>query len=160
MGRKPGSRLAKRKAKREVAKATRTTKYADQKGGGGSNSAVAKQKRTGRRKGDRPLDSAVAVAAAQQQAEGGGEEGAQGCDDVKALRAFTKKLRMIEALKQRQRSGHTLDSAQLTKVKSEEYVLKQIIRLTSQPAGGGGEADGDEQELVVVRPHDLGARRR
>mmetsp|Transcript_12314 Transcript_12314/g.32219 ORF Transcript_12314/g.32219 Transcript_12314/m.32219 type:complete len:159 (+) Transcript_12314:131-607(+) len=154
MGRKPGSRLAKRKAKRELAKATRTTKYADQKGGGGRpGGGISKSKRTGRRKGDRPLDSVVQPAMPSEEVAG------PNCDDEKALRAFTKKLRMIEELKQRQRKGEELNREQLAKISREEYVLKQIIRLTSQPEGSHAQGSDDEDEPVVVRPHHLSAPR-
>jgi uncharacterized protein with WD repeat len=126
MARKPGARLTQRKAKREVAKATRDTKYANQKGGG-SNS----KRRIGRKRSDALLDLPDHL---KQQEEADEDEGwgePEQVDDDKAIRAFTKKLRQIEELKLRQKKGDALNEEQLAKIASERAILKKIIELTA-----------------------------
>ncbi|KAG8464558.1 hypothetical protein KFE25_009926 [Diacronema lutheri] len=132
MGRKPGSRLTQRKAKREVAKATRTTKYANQKGGG-SNTPRFK----GRRRSDTILDQpkirGADAGADEDEDEDEVKEPAQ-IDDDKAIRAFQKKLRQIEQLKLRQRKGEDLNDEQLDKIGHEAAILRKIIELTAPAA--------------------------
>mmetsp|Transcript_4923 Transcript_4923/g.16422 ORF Transcript_4923/g.16422 Transcript_4923/m.16422 type:complete len:129 (-) Transcript_4923:1122-1508(-) len=124
MGRKPGSRLAKRKAKREVAKASRDTKYANQKGKG-SGGAHAKSQRHRRKRS--PVDEPPVPV--EHDADDNGELAEQ-TDDDRALRAFLKKHRQIEALKRRKAQGEVLNKEQLAKINSEVKVLKHIVRLT------------------------------
>lgn len=131
MGRKPGSRLTQRKAKREVAKATRTTKYADQKGGG-SNTKRFK----GRKRSDVILDQPAYMRDAPDQEEDEPEQ----TDDDRAIRAFQKKLRQIEELKLRRKRGDELNDDQLDKINQEAAILKKIIELTAPADGDGAEA--------------------
>jgi len=132
MARKPGARLTQRKAKREVAKATRDTKYANQKGGG-SNS----KRRIGRKRSDALLDLPEHLKQQQEEEEDDGEP--EQVDDDKAIRAFTKKLRQIEELKARQKKGDALNDEQLAKIAGERAILKKIIELTAPVDGDDGE---------------------
>lgn len=145
MGRKPGSRLTQRKAKREIAKATRTTKYANQKGGG-SNTKRFK----GRKRSDTILDQPSYARAPKEDAEEEPEEPEQ-IDEDKAIRAFQKKLRQIEELKLRRKRGEELNDDQLDKVGQEAAILKKIIQLTAPT--------GDEEE-GEAKPHVAASQQR
>ena len=138
MARKPGARLTQRKAKREIAKATRDTKYANQKGGG-SNS----KRRIGRKRSDALLDLPEHLKQQEEEEEDDGEP--EQVDEDKAIRAFTKKLRQIEELKARQKKGDALNDEQLAKIASERAILKKIIELTAP-------ADGEEAEPAAEAP--------
>lgn len=144
MGRKPGSRLTQRKAKREIAKATRTTKYANQKGGG-SNTKRFK----GRKRSDAILDQPLHTRKPKEDAE---EEAIQPeqIDDDKAIRAFQKKLRQIEELKVRREKGDELNDDQLDKIGQEAAILKKIIQLTAPTRHEGQD---DAKPYVAVRQH-------
>jgi uncharacterized protein with WD repeat len=140
MGRKPGSRLTGRKIKRELAKSTRDTKYANQKGGG-SNS----KRRIGRKRSDPALDLPDHL----RQADEDDDEDANGeeqdvLDDDKAIRAFTKKLRQIEDLKRRKQLGEPLNEDQLAKLSQERAVLKKILDLTASEDGAAVAQEADE----------------
>jgi uncharacterized protein with WD repeat len=138
MARKPGARLTQRKAKRDIAKATRETKYANQMGGG-TNS----KRRIGRKRSDAVLDLPDHLKQDADEDDGEPEQ----VDDDKAIRAFTKKLRQIEELKLRQKRGDALNDEQLAKIASERAILKKIIELTA-PADG----DGEYAEAAVQAP--------
>lgn len=130
-GRKPGSRLTKRKVKREIAKSTRTTKYADQKGGGSKTKS-----RAARGRSDKILDTPRYLQQEAQQADEEEEDRLPApLEEDKAIRAFTKKLRQIEDLKQRKQKGETLNDEQLDKIGQEKAVLQKIVLLTAPKEG-------------------------
>ncbi|KAJ1632892.1 hypothetical protein T492DRAFT_904741 [Pavlovales sp. CCMP2436] len=140
-GRKPGSRLTKRKEKRNIAKSTRTTKYANQKGGGSHTKAFK-----GRKRSDKALDQPPKRS--DDDDDEGGEEGDEAeplIEDDKAIRAFQQKLRQIEELKERKKRGDDLNDDQLEKIAMERSFLQKIIELTAP-----GEGNDDEPEAKPV----------
>ena len=154
MAKKAAGRRTQRIAKRQAAKESRDTKYANQKGG-----AISKRPKTLSKKGfarhefdgahlkDDGEDLAVirggraiwsrsteldpnAQPDAEEDAEDDSEQRFSSVD--KKLRALRKKLRKIDFIKQRKKKGFELEPNQITLLRSEGVLAAQITVLEEE----------------------------
>ena len=182
MGKSRAARREQRKEKREIAQATRDTKYANQKGGVGkkrrrlsSAPSQAPSRAVRHDDDDGGGDDMVVIRAGQavRASSGSGvrarappDDPSDGDDDEalpqrfsseeKKLRALKKKLRSIEELKRRRKQGAELDSHQQAKVRAESEVLRLISQFGSACADVGGAvtepAHSSEEEVLDDAP--------
>lgn len=162
-----------KRAKVQDAKSSRDTKYKKQKGGaapvkmsalGGISKAVSKKLK--RRNptaaledddGDDEQDMVV-IRGGQAVRTGGGQpakpppndedededDGPQRFSSAeKKLRALKKKLRQLQDLKQRRRSGEEMDAQQAKKLRTEQTILSEIAKFEKQL---GAEPEEHEEE--------------
>lgn len=168
MGKARAARRDQRQAKRAVARGSRDTKYANQKGGiskssrRGSHGTVASDEapmaviRDGKAVwigADAPAEPAASLPDDEQPSGGHSDR----MSAHKKLRSLQKKLRRVTDLKLRQRQGEEFDGAQLALVRSEAALREQIRSFEqttdgaaddASDAGAGdddaGVADGDD----------------
>ena len=167
MGKARAGRREQRQVKRAVVKAARTTKYANQKGGGG----IAKSHKAWRggragagasadeeapmavirdgkavwmdANGSLHADAPGARAAARDE-ESQENDGKRFSSAEKKLRALRKKLRRVQELRARRRRGVELDGAQQELLRGEAALREAIERFESESAGASGVAEEEE----------------
>lgn len=153
MGKARAARREQRQAKRAVARDSRTTKYANQKGGIGKS--VNRLSATFRTATDNEPPIAVirngkalwlgAESADTSATEPVDETVGEHDDQLSAhkkLRALHKKLRRIADLKERRRSGLELDGQQRALLLRESAVMEQLERIEQLAATRGDFDDG------------------
>ena len=171
MGKSRAARREKRKEKREIAQATRDTKYKNQKGSigkkrrrlGAAPSPRAMDALSRRREEEEDNDSDMVVIRNGEAMRSSGGSGARvqpmlepsdgGDDDdaeperfsseEKKLRALKKKLRAIDALKRKRKQGLELDAHQQAKLRVEPEVLRLISHFGASCCA---EADAQRKE--------------
>ena len=162
MGRSAAARREKRQMKRDVAKSTRTTKYANQKGGGvqkprhrarplpsreraaadddGESIAVI---RGGKAVWAR-ADGNIGRADAAVDVTGMGEERDDDDSAVKKLRALRKKLRRVQELRQRRGRGEELNGHQMELLRKEPDLRREIDAFAGEVERAQDSGDDDE----------------
>ena len=159
MGKSRAGRREQRHAKRDVARATRDTKYANQKGGG-----IGKKGRKLRAPGGDDDDAPMAVirdgkavyvgaekplhtepAAAEAPPDEAHAANERFTSAQKKARALRKKLRRVSELKARRRRGEELDSAQQALLR-EEPTLKQELAHFESVQDDDDQGDPVEEE--------------
>ena len=160
MAKSRAGRRMQRHEKRQVAKATRDTKYEKQKGGIGKPQHRKKIIHSGAVTEDdnRPMAVIRDGKAVYLNADGQKEEPEEIDGDTteevfdgddgeerftsaqKKLRALKKKVRKLEALKARRRRGEELDAAQQSLLMREESLRKQLRKFEE----AAGEAEDDD----------------
>lgn len=96
---------------------------------GGSKSAAKNKKRANKKKEDPQPNQIGQQQRGPQQESSSTEEPAlkeSSSPEEKKIRSLLKKLRAIEALKQRQSNGEKLEDTQVLKIQSEEKVLSEL----------------------------------
>ena len=146
MAKKAAGRRTQRIAKRQAAKESRDTKYANQKGGAISKKPSKLGKKGFAREGDSHLDDdgedlavvrgGKALWSRSTEPDPNAQPDAEAEDEdeseqrfksaEKKLRALKKKLRKIEFIKQRKKKGFELEPNQITLLRSEGVLAAQI----------------------------------
>jgi hypothetical protein len=171
MGKARAARRDQRQAKRAVARGSRDTKYANQKGGiskssrRGSHGTVASDEapmaviRDGKAVwigADAPAEPAASFPDDEQHSCGGHDS-----DRVSAhkkLRSLQKKLRRVTDLKLRRRQGEEFDGAQLALVRSDAALREQIrsFEQVSDGADDASDAGAGDDDAGVADGNDGG----
>jgi hypothetical protein len=177
MGRSAAARRERRQEKRQVAKATRPTKYANQKGGSRS---IQKKRlpRSNMQVGtDDEVDDMVVVrGGAPVLMRGSGAAGQLGMDAIdvdsvtskireteddedgftsaqKKVRALHKKIRRIRELEERRRQGVELDFAQQALLRSKPKLERELVKFEAVVASQVHDAESSESDSNEVEPH-------
>lgn len=178
MAKRAAGRRQQRIAKRQAAKETRDTKYANQKGAISKKSRKVRAERdVGDHLEDDGEDMAVVRAGkavwsrstepdpnAQPDPEEDEDEGEQRfTPSEKKLRALKKKLRKLDFIKQRRKKGFELDPKQLASLRTEGVLLAQISvfekEVAAEAAQAAEEDDEDDEDDEDVDRAGAGTKR-
>ena len=167
MGKARAGRRDQKHVKRDVAKESRPTKFANQKGGKiqkarrSNPAAAADEAPMAVIRNGKAVWSGSSETAEPEPQDGAADEPEETREErftraEKKLRALRKKLRHLHDVKDRRRRGEELEGAQLALLRGEAALLKDIKRFEAEVAGGESDEEDaiDEMEEAAVEEEE------